>query len=112
LLRKGTIFTWTEIHEQAFLALKQALTLAPVLALPDFNKPFVVETNASGHGVGAVLMQGGHPLAFLSKALGPPSLGLSTYEKEYMVILLALEQWCSYLQHAEFQIITDHCSLI
>ena len=59
-----------------------------------------------------MLMQGGHPLAFLSKALGPRLQGLSTYEKEYMAILLALEQWRSYLQHAEFQIITDHRSLV
>lgn len=92
--------------------LKQALTTALVLALPDFSKPFSIETDASGTGIGAMLTQGGHPLAFLSKALGPRSVGLSTYEKEYMAILLALEQWCSYLQHAEFQIIIDHRSLV
>lgn len=80
------------------------------MALPDFSKPFVVATDASGHGIGAVLMQNGHPLAFLSKALG--SRGLSTYEKEYMAILMALEQWRSYLQHAQFQIITNHRSLV
>ena len=57
-------------------------------------------------------MQNGHPLAYLSRALGPRSMGLSTYEKEYMSILMALEQWRSYLQHAEFQIITDHRSLV
>lgn len=83
-----------------------------MLALPDFSKPFQVETDASGHGIGAILMQGSYPLAFLSKALGPRSMGLSTYEKEYMVILMALEQCRSYLQHAEFQIITDHRSLV
>jgi hypothetical protein len=97
LLRKGAIFVWTDVQEQAFVALKEALTSAPVLALPDFTKPFVVETDASGYGIGAVLMQNGHPLAFLSKALGPKSRGLSTYEKEYMAILMALEQWRSYL---------------
>jgi hypothetical protein len=112
LLRKGAVFVWTDIHEQAFDRLKTALTTAPVLALSDFSKPFTMETDASGGGIGAVLMQGGHPLAFLSKALGPRSLGLSTYEKEYMAILLALEHWRSYLQHAEFQIVTDHRSLV
>ena len=82
------------------------------MALPNFSKPFFVETDASGTGIGAVLMQGGHPLAYLSRALGPRSRGLSTYEKEYMAILIALEQWRSYLQHAEFQIVTDHRSLV
>lgn len=111
-LLQGGIFVWTEIQQQAFEVLKHALTTTPVLAFPDFSKPFSVATDASGHSIGAVLMQGGHPLAFLSKALGPRSMGLSTYEKEYMAILLALEHWHSYLQHAEFQIITDHRSLV
>ena len=91
LLRKGVVYVWTDSQDQAFSALKHALTTAPVLALPDFSRPFVVETDASGTGIGAVLMQGGHPLAFLSKVLGPRLQGLSTYEKEYMAILLALE---------------------
>lgn len=59
LLRKGSIFTWIDIQEQAFQALKQALISALVLVLPDFRKSFVVEMDASGHGVGAILMQGG-----------------------------------------------------
>jgi ribonuclease HI len=50
-------------------------------------------------------------LAFLSKALGPQSRGLSTYEKEYMAIVIAMQQWRSYLQYAEFIIYTDHKSL-
>jgi hypothetical protein len=102
---------WTSVHDQAFATLKQALISAPVLALPNFSKPFVVETDASDGGIGAVLMQDGHPLAFFSKALGPKSKGLSTYEKEYMAILLAVQQWRSYLQHGEFFIHTDHKSL-
>jgi hypothetical protein len=83
----------------------------PVLALPDFAATFFIETDASAVGVGAVLMQKGHPLAFLSKALGPKSRGLSTYEKEYLAVILAVQQWRSYLQHHEFVILTDHKSL-
>ncbi|KAK1627026.1 hypothetical protein QYE76_001341 [Lolium multiflorum] len=64
LLRKGTLFVWTAIEEEAFQTLKQALISAPVLALPDFNKEFVIETDASDKGLGAVLMQAGHPLAY------------------------------------------------
>lgn len=111
LLKKHSIFIWTVEHDKSFNALKSALCSAPVLALPDFSKKFSIETDASGTGVGAVLLQDGHPLAFISKALGPRSRGLSTYEKEYMAILLAVQQWRSYLQYQEFDIFTDQRSL-
>jgi hypothetical protein len=97
LLKKGTLFIWTVEHQQAFEVLKMALTSAPVLALPNFQKSFVIETDASGVGIGTVLMQSGHPLAFLSKALGPRSQGLSAYEKEYMAIIMVVDHWRSYL---------------
>lgn len=111
LLKKGTLFLWTSVHDGAFASLKNALVIAPVLALPDFSRPFQIQTDASDMGVGAVLLQDGHPLAFISKALGPRTRGLSTYEKEYLAIMVAVEQWCSYLQHAEFIIFSDHRSL-
>jgi hypothetical protein len=57
------------------------------------------------------LHQEGHPIAFVSKALGPRSQGLSTYEKESLAILLAIDQWKSYLQPAKFVIQTDQRSL-
>jgi hypothetical protein len=63
LLKKDSLFIWTSVHQSAFQAIKTALSSAPVLALPDFTQPFHVETDASGTGVGAVLMQKGHPLA-------------------------------------------------
>lgn len=71
-----------------------------------------METDASDLGVGAVLHQEGHPIAYISKALGVTSRGLSTYEKEYLAILLAIDHWRSYLQHNEFIIHTDQKSLI
>lgn len=112
LLRKGVPFKWSAEAKDAFQRLKQALTSAPVLGLPDFSKIFYVETDASEAGIGAVLSQEGHPIAYLSKALGPRSRGLSTYEKECMAILLAVDHWRAYLQHQEFVIITDHHSLV
>lgn len=59
-----------------------------------------------------MLLQRGHPLAFISKPLGPKIKGLSTYEKEYLAILIAVDQWRQYLQPAEFVISTDQKSLI
>ena len=84
----------------------------PVLALPDFTKTFIIETDASDKGVGAVLLQEGHPIAYISRALGPKNQALSTYEKECLAILLAIDHWRSYLQHAEFIIKTDQQSLV
>lgn len=88
------------------------MSSAPVLAIPDFSKPFAIETDASNSGIGAILLQQGHPLAFISKPLGPRTQGLSTYEKEYMAILFAVEQWRVYLQLAEFIIYMDQKSLV
>ena len=112
LLKKDQLFIWTSAHESAFSVLKQALCSTPVLALPDFNLPFHIETDASGIGIGAVLQQNGHPIAFISKALSPKNQGLSIYEKEYLAILLAVEQWRHYLLQGEFFIHTDHRSLV
>jgi hypothetical protein len=111
LLKKHTLFVWTTNHENAFQTLKMALASSPVSQLPNFSFPFAIETDASSSGIGAVLSQQGHPLAFINKALGIKNKGLSTYEKEYLAILMAVDQWRSYLQHAEFIIYTDHNSL-
>ena len=70
ILKKDN-FEWTEEAKKAFEDLKRAMTQTPVLAFPDFEKPFKVYTNASGEGIGAVLVQEKRPLAFVSKALGP-----------------------------------------
>jgi len=88
------------------------LKTAPVLALLDFHHEFVLETDASEFGIGAVLMQNNHPIAFLSQALSARNSALSTYEKECLAIILAVEKWRSYLQAKPFTIKTDHKSLL
>jgi hypothetical protein len=112
LLKKNTPFVWTQATDQAFHLLKQNLVQAPVLRLSDFNKSFVVDTDACDTGVGAVLQQEGHPIAYMSKPLGVKNRGLSTFEKECIAILMAIEQWRPYLQHREFLIRTDQRSLV
>jgi hypothetical protein len=66
------------------------------LALPDFTLPFHIEIDACATGIGVVLTQNGHPLAYVSKALGVKNQELSTYENEYLVILIAIDQWSPY----------------
>lgn len=87
------------------------MTQASVLALPNFTELFVVEVDASGLGVGAVLSQHNSLIAFLSQALSPKHLGMSTYEKELIALLLAVEKWPLYLPPNHFEIQTDHLSL-
>lgn len=85
MLKKNN-FHWTNDSERAFHDLKLAMTTTPVLALPDFSKEFVVECDASGNGIGAVLSQDNHPIAFLSKILAQKHLALPVYDKEMMVV--------------------------
>lgn len=87
------------------------MTTCPVLALPDFTKPFVLETDACGTGLGAVLMQAGKPLAFYSKSLGPKAVAQSIYEKDALAILEALKKWRHYLLGNPLIIKTDQQSL-
>ena len=87
------------------------MSSTPVLALPNFQEVFEIETDASDVGVGAVLMQKGQPIAFLSKALGETHKHLSIYEKEFLVLIMVVDKWRPYLQRNEFVIKTDHKSL-
>ncbi|GJT77699.1 reverse transcriptase [Tanacetum coccineum] len=84
---------------------------APVLALLDFQKTFVVETDASWKGIRVVLQQDGHPIAYLSKTLSPKHQVLSTYENEFLAVLMAFDKWKGCLLDRHFKIKTDHFSL-
>lgn len=110
LLKKYT-FLWTEAAQTAFKQLKGAMVSSPTLALHEFSKDFVVETDAHSAGLGAVLLQEGHPIAYISKALSKRHLSLSVYEKELMSIVHAIEKWRHYLTGRHFIIRTDHQSL-
>jgi len=102
LLKKGVHFQWTQETQEAFQLLNDALVQAPVLAISDFSKQFVIETDASDKGFGAVLMQDGHPISYLSKFVCSKNRALSTYEKECMAVLLAVEKWRPYITKTSF----------
>lgn len=92
LLKKEN-FGWNNEVEVAFIDLKQALSNAPVLALPNFQRQYVVETNTSKYGTGAILQQDGHLIAYISKALALQHHTLSMYEKEFVALVFAVERW-------------------
>ena len=110
LLKKNS-FTWTPVVAQDFQTLNMAMCTTPFLALPDFTKTFMLECDASGKGIGVVLMKEGQPLAFTSKKISERNLGKSIYEKEILAILHAVDLWHPYLLGQWFQIKTDHQSL-
>lgn len=113
--KKGLVFKWGESQQAAFEALKQALSNAPVLGIPDFNRPFIVQTDASNSGIAAVLLQeqgeGRRPLAYASRALTDPERCYSVYELEALAVLFALDKFRFYLEHRRFQLETDNQAL-
>ena len=111
LKKKGIAFHWGQPQEDAFNVLKHKLTNAPLLQLQDFGNTFELECDASGIGIGGVLMQGGRPIAYFSEKLSGPVLNYSTYDKELYALVSSLETWQYYLWPKEFVIHSDHESL-
>lgn len=87
------------------------MTEALVLALPDFNLPFTLETDASDLAMSAVLMQNHHPIVFFNKPFCPRLQHASTYVHELYAIVVAVRKWCLYLLGHSFIILIDHKSL-
>jgi hypothetical protein len=104
-------FAWSPEAQLVVDNLKVAMTRTPVLALPNFQDTFTIEIDACSEGIGAVLMQHGRTIAYLSKALGEKHRALSIYEKEFLALIMAIERWRPYLERQEFLIVTDHKSL-
>jgi hypothetical protein len=91
LTKKGVPFYWGATQEHSFNNLIDKLTHAPLLQLPDFGKTFELECDASGIGIGGVLLQEGKPIAYFSEKLSGPSLNYSTYDKELYALVHVLE---------------------
>ena len=114
LLGKGKEFAWTADCVTAFQTLKEALVCAPVLALPDFSEPFKlfeVVCDASGFGIGAVLMQNGRPIAFEGRKLKDAETRYTVGEQELLAVHHALQIWRCYLEgNCPVIVVTDHAS--
>jgi hypothetical protein len=111
LLKKGVKYEWSQKCEDAFHALRQHLTTAPVLAQPDNTKSFEVYCDASGTGLGCVLMQDNRVIAYASRALMPHEQNYPTHDLELAVVVHALKIWRHYLMGAHCNIYTVHKSL-
>ena len=112
LLRTENYFKWTNVQQDAFEQLKQAITTPPVLIYPDFSKPFLLTTDASNEALGAVLSQGkvgsDKPIAYASRALSKTEKRYSTIEREALAVVWAVNNFRSYLLGRVFTVYTDH----
>ncbi|KAF5470834.1 hypothetical protein F2P56_011322 [Juglans regia] len=104
-------FQWTSEATKAFKLVKKRMTEAPVMRLPDFSKVFEVECDASGVGIGGVLSQERHPVAYFSEKLNDAKQRYSTYDKELYAVVQALSYWRHYLLPQEFVLYSDHEAL-
>jgi RNase H-like domain found in reverse transcriptase/Reverse transcriptase (RNA-dependent DNA polymerase)/Integrase zinc binding domain/Chromo (CHRromatin Organisation MOdifier) domain len=127
LTHLSTPWTWGETEEEAFETLRKAMTDKPVLRQPDFTKPFVLLTDASAYGVGAILSQEGgpnnpntnkkprlHPVAYYSATFTETERNYDIYERELLAIIKAITHWRPYLIWTKepFTILTDHANLL
>jgi ribonuclease HI len=111
LLKKDKKFVWTEACERSFHELKERLTTAPVLVLPDIRKDFVIFCDASRQGLGCVLMQEGRVVAYASRQLRSHEQNYPTHDLELAAVVHALKIWRHYLIGNKCEIYTDHKSL-
>ena len=116
LTRKNVTFAWTEDCQKLFSTLKQCLTSAPVLAYPSLDQAFIVETDASILGLGAVLsqlQQDGfcHPVAYASRSLTAAERNYGITELETHAVVWAMSHFRSYLYSQDVTVYTDHSAV-
>ena len=116
LLQKDHSFAWTNQCEESFNSLKKAFSDVVTLSYPDFSKPFIVDTDASDVGIGAVLSQFNkfgveQPVAYYSRALSKPERKYAVTRKEMLALVDSLRHFRCYLLGKKFTVRTDHSAL-
>jgi hypothetical protein len=111
LLEKDKKFEWSEACQNSFEELRKRLTTAPVLTMPDIHKSFDIYCDASKQGLGCVLMQEGHVIAYASRQLRKHEQNYPTHDLELAAVGHALKIWRHYLLSHKCQIYTNHKSL-
>lgn len=116
LLKKDRRFYWETTHTLAFNQLRKSLCSEPILQYPDFTRPFILTTDASGYAIGGVLSQGNIgkdlPIAYVSRVLNKAEQNYSVIEKECLAIVYCTNHFRPYLYGRKFTIVTDHKPLI
>ena len=102
------MFQWGGKQQKAFDTLKEKISTSPVLALPDLQRPFEIETDASDYAMGAVLMQHGKPICYHSETFNSTVVNYPTYDKELYALVQSVKKWKHYLMGKETVIHTDH----
>ena len=108
-------FEWSETHEQAFNECKRLLTSAPILATPDWTKPFVIHCDASKFALGCVLLQkydsGLKVLAYGGRKLTPTEAKYSAYEREFLAVIYSLKHFSQITAGSQVEVVTDNKAL-
>ena len=111
LTRNNEPFVWNDRRQQSFDKIKAILASFPVLKLPDFSQPFEVVVDACGQGIGGILKQDGHPVAYESRQLRIHEKNYPTHDLELLAVIYALKRWRHYLLGRRFQLVADRKSL-
>jgi hypothetical protein len=111
LLEKGREFKWTHECQESFNQLMFRLMSPPVLIMPDLQKGFNIYCDACRQGLGCVLMQEGHVIAYTSHQLRKHELNYPTHDLELTAVVQVLKIWRHYIMGTKFQVYTDHKSL-
>jgi hypothetical protein len=121
LLKKTSTWKWTETEKQAMDQIKQALVSAPVLVMPDYSKPFIIQTDGSAQGIGAVLCQQSkddttgeeveRPIAYVSRSLKPAETRYAATHLEMLAVIYGINKFRHYVAGTKFKLQTDHKAL-